>query len=119
MPMRIGANKTAVFGCLVDKIEQKLQPWKRQNISKAGKVTLLKAAQSIPNFWMSLLLVPVEICSKIENIMNGYWWGGGGEHKGIRWIKWRTLCDVKEVGGLEFHKLQEFNVAMLPKQDGG
>ena len=46
-------------------------------------------------------------------------WGGGGEHKGIRWIKWGTLCDVKEVGGLEFHKLQEFNVAMLTKQDGG
>lgn len=72
MPMRIGANKTAVFGFLVDKIEQKLQAWKMQNISKAGKVTLLKtAAQSIPNFWMSLLLVPVEICTTIEKKMNG------------------------------------------------
>lgn len=100
MPMRIGANKTNVFGFLVDKVEQKLQTWKMQNILKAGKVTLLQsAAQSIPNFWMSLLLIPVEICHKMETKMNGYWWGGGGEHKGIRWIKWSTLCDVKEVGG--------------------
>lgn len=76
MPMRVGANKTAVFGFLVDKVEQKLQAWKVQNISKAGKVTLLKtAAQSIPNFWMSLLLLPVEICTKIQLKINGYWWG--------------------------------------------
>ncbi|KAL8098470.1 hypothetical protein AgCh_031290 [Apium graveolens] len=85
MPMRIGANKTDVFELLVGKVEQKLQAWKMQNILKADKVTLLKtAAQSIPNFWMSLLLVPVEICTEIETKMNGYWWGGGGEHMGIR-----------------------------------
>ncbi|XP_074342771.1 uncharacterized protein LOC141680444 [Apium graveolens] len=100
MPMRIGANKTAVFSFLGDRIEQKLQAWKMQNISKEGKVTLLKtAAQSIPNFWMSLLRVPVEICTKIERKMNGYWWGGGDDQRGIRWLKWDTLCDVKEVGG--------------------
>ncbi|XP_074351320.1 uncharacterized protein LOC141690414 [Apium graveolens] len=47
----------------------------------AGKVTLLQtAAQSIPNFWISLLLVLVEICNKIETKMNGYWWGGAARY---------------------------------------
>lgn len=51
----------------------------------AGKVTSLKtAAQSSPNFWTSLLLIPGEICDKIEKRMNVYWWGSADEKRGIR-----------------------------------
>ncbi|XP_074374021.1 uncharacterized protein LOC141714399 [Apium graveolens] len=96
MPMRIGSNRSVVFGFLADRVQQKLQAWTAQNISKAGKVTLLKtSAQSIPNFWMNLLLVPREICDKIEKAMNAYWWGGGGERKGIKWMRWERLCEAK------------------------
>lgn len=70
MPMRIGQNKHSTFSFLVDRGDQKLQTWSAQSISKAGKVMLLKmAAQSIPNFWMNLLLLPAGICDKIEKSM--------------------------------------------------
>ena len=106
-----------MFSFLVDRVEQKLQVWSMQNISKAGKVTLLKtAAQSIPNFWMNLLLVPKEICDKIEKSMNAYWWRGGGEQRGIKWMSWDKMCEVWEMGGLGFRKLIDFNIAMLAKQ---
>lgn len=59
MPMTVGRLKVATFRFLFDKIEQKLQAWGNQNISRASKVTLLKsAAQTIPNFWMSLFQIP-------------------------------------------------------------
>ncbi|XP_074362367.1 putative mitochondrial protein AtMg00310 [Apium graveolens] len=39
------------------------------------EVTLLKTeAQAIPNFWMSLLLLPGEIYDELEKRMNAYWW---------------------------------------------
>lgn len=117
LPMRIGRKKVSEFGFLVDRIEQKLQTWNKHNISKAGKLTLLKtAAQSIPNFWMNLLLIPLDICDTIEKKMNAFWWLNGGRSGGIKWLSWDKLCEVKETGGLGVKKLREFNISMLAKQ---
>lgn len=74
LPMNIRRNKKSVFEFLVDRVEKKLQAWRVQKILKAGKVTLLKtSAQSIPNFWMNLLLIPGDVCDAIEKKMNYYW----------------------------------------------
>lgn len=71
-------------------------------LSKAGKMTVLKTAvQAIPNFWMSLFLIPMEICESIERRMNALC---------------DKLCVSKTCGGLGFKSLRNFNVAMLAKQ---
>lgn len=117
MPMHIGRRKCATFSFLSDKINQKLQGWQNQSLSKAGKVTLLKtAAQVVPNFWMNMLLIPAEVCDRIEKSMNAFWWGSGQAGKGVKWMSWEKLCTVKEDGGLGFKKLREFNIAMLARQ---
>lgn len=74
LPMSIGRRKNQAFKFLVDRISQKLQGWQHKSISKGGKLVLLKtAAQTVPNFWMSLLLVPTEICNRIQRLMNAFW----------------------------------------------
>lgn len=79
--MRIGMKKNEVFSFPKDNLTKKLQGWGNKNISKDGKVTLLKTAmQSIPNFWMNLQW----ICDGIQRQMNGYWRGSGSGSKGIR-----------------------------------
>lgn len=68
MSMHVGKNNNSVFGFLTERIGQKLQWWKHQSLSKAGKFTLLKTSTHvIPNFWMSLFLLPNEVCNAIEN----------------------------------------------------
>lgn len=117
MPMTVGKRKVVTFQFLVGKIEQKLQAWGTKNISKAGRVTLLKtAAQTIPIFWMSLIFIPREIIDRIEKRMNAFWWCSTGENGGIKWLAWDKICEVKEEGGLGFRKSHEFNLAMLAKQ---
>lgn len=117
LPMRIGKKNNEVFSFLNDRVSKKLQGWGTKAISKAGKVTLLKtAAQSIPNFWMNLFLLPDDISNGIQRQINGYWWGSGGERKGIRWKAWDKMCMNKEGGGLGFKDLKKFNLAMLAKQ---
>ena len=86
MPMHIGRKKTVVFNGLTERVKSKLQGWRHKSISKAGKLTLLKtAAQSIPNFWMNLFLFPKEVCEGIHKQMNSFWWGNGGNGKGVKW----------------------------------
>lgn len=73
MPMSIGKSKKAAFSFLLERVDHKLQGWSNQNLSKVGKVLMLKTAtQTVPNFWMSLMLIPVEICEGIERKMNGF-----------------------------------------------
>lgn len=78
MPMHIGKRKKEVFGFIGDKIHNKLQAWCNKDFSRAGKLTLLKsAAQSTPNFWISLFLIPDGICDEVEKKMNAFQLGGG------------------------------------------
>lgn len=87
LPMSVGRNKNEVFSFLKDWVGQKLQGWRNKSISKAGNINLLKTtAQSIPNFWMNLFLLPAEISNGIQRQMNGFWWGSGGSNKGVRWM---------------------------------
>lgn len=99
MPMRIGRNKVSSFAFLTERIEQKLQGWHNISLSKAGKVMLLKtAAQVIPNFWMSLFLIPMEVCEGMERRMNAFWWSNGDAGKVIKWLSWDRMCEAKEGG---------------------
>lgn len=77
---------------------------------------LKTAAQSIPNFWMNLFLLPMEVCDKIHRQMNRFWWGHGGSGKGVKWCSWEKMCVTKEAGGLGFINLKKFNISMLEKQ---
>ncbi|CAH9119518.1 unnamed protein product [Cuscuta europaea] len=69
----------------------------------------------MPTYSMNVFLLLVDLCRKIENIMNGYWWKGKAG-KGILWKDWASLCVPKTAGGLCFKRLRDFNLAMLSKQ---
>lgn len=117
IPMAVGRKRNEVFNFITDRVRQKLKGWQTKTISKAGKCTLLKtAARVVPNFWMNLMIIPSEVCITIQRQMNGFWWGSGGDNKGIRWMDWDKFCNIKEVGGPGLKNLQQFNVAMLDKQ---
>ncbi|XP_074323405.1 putative mitochondrial protein AtMg00310 [Apium graveolens] len=117
MLMHIGRRKMSSFSFLLERVEQKLQGWHNKTLSKSGKVTLLKnAAQVVPNFWMSLFLIPIEICEGLEKKMNKFWWTSSSTGGGIRWLSWDRLCESKEGGGFGFKKLRDFNISMLAKQ---
>lgn len=67
MPSYVGRKKTKLFTYVKDKVRKKLQSWQNRMLSKAGKIVLLNTvAQTIPNYIMSLFLLPKETCCEIE-----------------------------------------------------
>ncbi|KAJ9188278.1 hypothetical protein P3X46_003649 [Hevea brasiliensis] len=90
-------------------------------LSPVGKEILLRSVvQAIPFYTMSVFLLPLDLCAELECMMNSFWWGSGGRGQGeIRWKRWELLCRLKVVGGLSFHRVYEFNLALLGKQVWG
>ncbi|CAN1312502.1 Putative ribonuclease H protein At1g65750 [Linum perenne] len=48
-------------------------------------------------------------------MMNSFWWGSreNGGQGGINWMRWGRLCMKKDVGGMGFHDLRGFNLALI------
>ncbi|MCH83955.1 RNA-directed DNA polymerase (Reverse transcriptase), partial [Trifolium medium] len=72
--------------------------------------------QEIPSYIMSVYLLPDSTIKDIEKMMNSFWWGGGANNKGIRWLAWDTMTHPKARGGMGFCDLHTFNLAMIAKQ---
>lgn len=118
LPSIIHRKKSVVFGYLKNKLSEKIQSWDKRTLSKGGKKVLLKTvSQSLPNYAMSVFLLPVEVCQDLERIMCKYWWQSNPrKNRSIHWMNWRNMCKKKSQGGLGLRNIQNFNVALLGKQ---
>jgi hypothetical protein len=118
LPSVIGRNRTAVFSFIKDRVWQKISSWSSRCLSKAGREIMIKSVlQAIPSYIMSLFLLPGNIITTIERMLNSFWWGCGGiNNRGIHWLSWEKLSMHKSHGGMGFKDLTAFNLAMLGKQ---
>ncbi|XVF39981.1 hypothetical protein PTKIN_Ptkin01aG0076500 [Pterospermum kingtungense] len=105
----------SIFSYLKDKVWQRIQLWRKQPLSKAGREILVKSVgQAIPNYCMNAFLLPPSLADEIQKMLNSFWWGSGKEgSRGINWLNWDRMSMRKDTGGLGFHDLFAFNLAML------
>lgn len=67
LPTLMGRNKKASLRFIKERVWTKLQGWKEQLLSQAGREIFLKAVvQAIPTFAMSCFKVPITLCNDIE-----------------------------------------------------
>ncbi|KAL0698003.1 hypothetical protein Bca4012_054125 [Brassica carinata] len=116
LPEHFGRRKKDLFTSIVDRIRQKAISWSTRRLSRAGKLTMLKAVLSaIPTYTMSCFLLPVSLCKRIQSVLTRFWWDGADEKKKICWVAWDKLAQPKSLGGLGIRDLQMFNQALLAK----
>ena len=106
-----------MFAEVKERVGKKLAGWKEKMLSMGRKEVLIKAvAQAVPVYTMSCFLLPKGLCEEIEGMIRSFLWGHRKQESKIAWVSWEKLCRSKLRGGMGFHNLQAFNLAMLAKQ---
>lgn len=113
----VGRGKKKDFNRIKDQVGWKIAGWKGKLLSNAGKEILIKAAaQAAPTYTMNCFKLPDPLCSEINSMAGGFWWGKKEKERKIAWVSWKNLCKPKVDGGMGFGDLKAFNLALLGKQ---
>lgn len=94
IPLGIRKPSAEAFGPLVDKIADRLPPWKAGMMSKSGRRTLIKSVLSaIPLHQILVLGLYRKVQKRVEKILRGFLWSGRAEARsGHCHVSWSKVC---------------------------
>lgn len=100
---------------MLERIQNKLECWKKENISLGGRITLIKAAFSnLLVYIMSLFKMLTKITHQVEKLQRDFLWEGGHEKKD-HLVGWKYVCQSKAEGSLGIGRIKERNMALMGK----
>lgn len=110
-------NKKEVYKEIVDRIQGKLNGWKAQLLSQAGRFTLAQSVlQSIPIYQFSTLAFPKKYTDKIDSLTNNFFWGYKNDRPAMHLLKKSIVFSPKNLGGTGLRFSHLVNQALLAKQ---
>ena len=116
LPLGDPQNSVTVWDGIEERFRKRLALWKRQYISKGGRITLIRSTlSSLPIYFMSLFRMPRRVRLRLEQIQRDFVWGGGNFEKKPHLVKWSTVCLDRKMGGLGIKSLAILNNALLCK----
>ncbi|RVW15454.1 putative ribonuclease H protein [Vitis vinifera] len=116
LPLGVPNRASSMWDGVEERVRQRLALWKRQYISKGGRITLIKSAlASMPIYQMSIFRMPKSVARRVEKIQRDFLWGGGNLGGKIHLVKWDVVCTEKRNGGLGLRRIATLNRALLGK----
>ena len=117
LPLGPPFKSKVVWDGVEERFRKRLAMWKRQYISKGGRLTLIRSTlSSMPIYFMSLFYLPKKVRLGLEKIWRDFLWGGGGAlvHR-PHLVRWNLVCLEKRKGGLGVRNLVLINIALVSK----
>ncbi|RVW46482.1 ADP-ribosylation factor [Vitis vinifera] len=116
LPLGAPHKSVVVWDGVEKRMWKRLALWKRQFISKGGRITFIwSTLVSMPIYLMSLMRMPRVVKLRLEKIQRDFLWGGGALEKRPHLVKWAIVCSDKKKGGLGIRNLSILNRALLCK----
>ena len=116
LPLGVPHKASSMWDGVEEKMRRRLALWKRQYISKGGRVTLIKSTlASMPIYQLSLFRMPKIVARRLEKLQRDFLWGGGSLERKVHLINWEAVCAQKEKGGLGIRRIARLNKVLLGK----
>ena len=116
LPLGAPHMALGVWDSIEERFRKRLSSWKRQYISKGGRLTLIRSTLSnLPIYFLSLFRMSKIVCSRLEKIQRDFLWDGGNLERKPHLVNWKTVCLEKSRGGLGVRGLSVMNQALLCK----
>ena len=116
LPLRAPHNLVSMWDVIEERFRKRLSLWKRQFLSKGGRLTLLRnTLSSLLVYLMSLFRLLRKVKLRLERIQRDFLWGGGSLEKKPHLVKWSTMCFDKKQGGLGVRCFFKLDSAHLSK----
>ncbi|RVW70288.1 LINE-1 retrotransposable element ORF2 protein [Vitis vinifera] len=116
LPLGVPNRATSMWDGVEERIRRRLALWKRQYISKGGRITLIKSTlASLPIYQMSIFRMPKSVAKRVEKTQRDFLWGGGNLEGKVHLVKWDAVCTEKHKGGLGLRRIATLNRALLGK----
>ncbi|RVW39723.1 LINE-1 reverse transcriptase-like [Vitis vinifera] len=78
MPLGAPFKSSGVWDGIEERFKRRLAMWKRQYISKGGRITLIRSTLSnLSIYFMSIFQIPRAVRIRLEKIQRDFLWGGG------------------------------------------
>jgi len=116
IPLGANMKKAESWKGVIDKVQRKLQAWKGCCLSRAARLTLIKAVLNcLPIYYLSLFCMPQKVAREIIRIQRRFLWSGEQNARFFPLVKWELVQLPKCKGGLGVGDLVIKNTALLFK----
>jgi len=116
IPLGDDMKKASSWQGIIDRIQSKLQSWKSSCLSRAGRLTLIKAVVNcLPIYYLSLFRMPKKVANEIIRMQRRFLWNEGKSGRILPLVKWEVIQQPKCKGGLGVGDLVTKNAALLFK----
>lgn len=84
IPAEWGNSKAQALQLIKERVCSKLEGWKEQYLSQAGKEVLIKSIiQAISTYVMAIVKLPKKICQSLCSAVAKFWWSSKVRNRGI------------------------------------
>ena len=93
LPLGAHHKAPSMWDGMEERMRRKLALWKRQYISKGGRITLIKSTlANMTIYQLSLFRMPKIVARRLEKLQRDFLWGGRSLERKAHLIKWEVVC---------------------------
>ena len=106
LPLGVAHKSVAIGDSIEEKIPKRLALWKRNFISKGGRITLIKSTvASLPFYQMCLIRMSSAVTKRLEKLQRCFLYGGGAHERKAHLVNWDVVCFEKRQSDIGLRKM--------------